>query len=114
MAPVPASAGLLHDCLRQQNQVFTEFDFGRQFRARHVSQSCFAIPGAGPTAVDFRASTPYDVHDMISMGKPLRFRRLQPGYVIYSLGRDRQDDGGKERPEQGPVSNYDETFMVDR
>jgi hypothetical protein len=47
-------------------------------------------------------------------GQPLRFRKLSPGYVIYSVGRDRHDDGGKERPEKGEAKDYDETFIVER
>jgi hypothetical protein len=30
-------------------------------------------------------------------GKPLRYKRLDPGYVVYSIGRDGDDDGGEER-----------------
>jgi hypothetical protein len=45
-------------------------------------------------------------------GKPLRFRQLESGFVIYSVGKDRQDDEGKERTESGSKQNYDETFIV--
>ena len=31
-------------------------------------------------------------------GAPLRYRRLPKGYVVYSIGRDGRDDGGKEPP----------------
>jgi hypothetical protein len=44
----------------------------------------------------------------------LRYHTLSKGYVIYSVGRDRHDDGGKERPEKGEAKDYDETFIVER
>jgi len=47
-------------------------------------------------------------------GRPLRYRRLQSGFVLYSVGADLQDDGGKERPKKGPAKDYDETFIVER
>jgi hypothetical protein len=47
-------------------------------------------------------------------GQPLRYHTLSKGYVIYSVGRDRHDDGGKERPEKGEAKDYDETFIVER
>jgi hypothetical protein len=57
--PAPAaSAGLVNDWLRQENAQWSPFDLGGQFRARFVDQSYFAVPGAGATAVDFRANTP--------------------------------------------------------
>jgi hypothetical protein len=46
--------------------------------------------------------------------QPLRFHALPTGFVVYSVGADRHDDGGKERPEKGPLTNYDETFVVER
>ena len=39
----------------------------------------------------FLAEVPVDPHD----GKPLRYRRLTDGIVIYSIGPDKIDDGGK-------------------
>jgi hypothetical protein len=40
---------------------------------------------------DFLQEVPLDPYD----GKPLRYRRLQDGVVIYSIGPDEKDDGGK-------------------
>src|SRR5262245_6903665 len=62
-APAAPSAGLVNDWLRQQNPVFDNFDLGGQFRPRYVYQTYFAVPGAGPTAVDFRANTPESEND---------------------------------------------------
>ena len=40
---------------------------------------------------DLLATVPIDPID----GKPLRFRRLADGVVIYSVGQDGRDDGGE-------------------
>lgn len=62
----------------------------------------------------FLAAEPIDPFD----GKPLRFKKLAKGYVIYSVGPDGIDDGGKERKEPPNADqkseNYDVTFIVDR
>jgi type II secretory pathway pseudopilin PulG len=34
-------------------------------------------------------------------GEPLRYRQLQPGYLIYSLGPDGTDEGGAQRAKSG-------------
>ena len=64
-SPPPASAGLVNDWLREQTRFFGPFDLGGQFRARFVDQTYFAVPGAGPTAVDFRANTPESANDFL-------------------------------------------------
>jgi hypothetical protein len=64
----------------------------------------------------FLAAVPLDPFD----GQPLRFKRLDRGYVVYSIGRDGRDDGGKEKPLRSvkmPAEQrqrYDVTFIVDR
>src|SRR5438067_13358806 len=70
-----ASVGSFNDWLRRQNPLFDDFDLGVQFRARYVYQTYFAIPGAGPTAVDLRADTPYSVNDFL-----LLRTRVHAGY----------------------------------
>jgi hypothetical protein len=51
-------------------------------------------------------------------GNELRYKRLEPGFVIYSIGDDLSDDNGKERPprnkSKGVHSNWDVTFIVER
>jgi hypothetical protein len=47
-------------------------------------------------------------------GQPLRYRRLERGYVVYSVGPDRLDNGGRERPTKGPEILFDVTFTVER
>ncbi len=46
-------------------------------------------------------------------GKPLKYKKLDPGFVIYSVGDDLSDDGGKER---GPKREkpWDITFIIER
>lgn len=47
-------------------------------------------------------------------GQPLRYHRLDQGYVVYSVGPDRTDHGGREKPETGGSSQFDVTFTVRR
>jgi hypothetical protein len=53
---------------------------------------------------------PADPYD----GKPLRFKRLSAGYVVYSIGSDGRDDGGLERNPKNPGTGSDITFIVER
>ena len=46
-------------------------------------------------------------------GSALRFRKLDRGFVIYSVGSDRKDDGGKEAG-SGGTKQTDVTFIVER
>ncbi|MCX6911634.1 MAG: hypothetical protein NT167_00995 [Verrucomicrobia bacterium] len=57
-------------------------------------------------------AVPDDPYD----GKPLRYKKLSPkGYVIYSIGRNRQDDGGTPSPAADKAGGpYDLTFAVRR
>ena len=50
-------------------------------------------------------------------GQPLRYHRLGKGYVIYSIGSDGEDNGGRERPvnvKSTDKTHYDITFTVER
>ena len=53
-------------------------------------------------------------------GQPLKFKKKSKGYVIYSVGPDLQDDGGKETPEHLTTDqrdrheHFDITFTVER
>lgn len=58
-------------------------------------------------------SVPKDPFD----GQPMRYRKLEHGYMLYSIGRDGTDDGGRERPPHSKYSDtntYDITFIVER
>jgi hypothetical protein len=50
-------------------------------------------------------------------GDDVLYRQLPKGYVVYSVGRDLVDDGGKEKPDSSKArieSTYDITFTVER
>ena len=64
-----------------------------------------------PTYLDTIPKDPFD-------GRSLRYEKLETGFVVYSVGEDRRDDGGKERLPTGKrkktPSNWDITFIVER
>lgn len=76
------------------------------------------VHGSLPEAIDSLvpehfASVPEDPLD----GMPLRYKRLDRGYVIYSVGEDRRDNGGKPRPPEDGERHYetwDVVFQVQR
>jgi hypothetical protein len=99
-SPAPApSAGLFNDWLRQQDSLFNSFDLGAQFRARFVDQTYFAVPGAGATAVDFRANTPVSDNDFL-----LLRTRVHAGYsptdwlTIFGEGQNSSSTGDSRNP----------------
>jgi len=57
-------------------------------------------------------ATPKDPFD----SKDLRYKKLEPGFVVYSIGEDGSDDGGKEKPRKTarPPAQWDVTFIVQR
>lgn len=57
-------------------------------------------------------TTPKDPFD----GKDLRYKKLETGFVVYSIGEDGNDDGGKEKPRKKvrPPAPADVTFIVQR
>jgi len=64
-----------------------------------------------PTYIDAVPEDPFD-------GRTLRYEKLETGFVVYSVGEDRRDDGGKERLPRGKgtkaPSSWDITFIVER
>lgn len=48
--------------------------------------------------------------------KELRYKKLETGFVVYSIGEDGNDDGGKERPRKPlrPSGPADVTFIIQR
>jgi len=67
--------------------------------------------GLTALAPDYLDAVPKDPFD----GQDLRFKRLEKGYVVYSIGGDCSDDGGKQRdPESNRRENWDVTFTVER
>jgi hypothetical protein len=60
---------------------------------------------------DFLPDVPMDPFDE----QPLRYRKLDRGHVVYSVGPDFTDDGGLEKPANATESTaYDITFTVER
>ena len=59
---------------------------------------------------EFLESIPLDPFD----GKELRYKKLDSGYVVYSIDEDLTDDGGQEEPKTRPqkVFNWDITFTI--
>jgi hypothetical protein len=65
-----------------------------QFRAAHGNR----YPGAlAELAPDFLPAVPVDPFD----GQPLRYRKQDAGYVLYSIGPDLKDNGGKQMTAKG-------------
>jgi len=64
-----------------------------------------------PFYLDAAPKDPFD-------GNDLRYKELEPGFVVYSIGEDLSDDGGKEKPAKttrgGKPVNWDVTFIVER
>ncbi len=62
-----------------------------------------------PTYLDAVPKDPFD-------GKDLRYKKLETGFVVYSIGEDGNDDGGKEKPRKrtDPPAPEDVTFIVQR
>ena len=78
-----------------------------RFRLAHANQLPDALDALVPAYLPAIPSDPFD-------GKPLRFKRRESGYIVYSVGPDAVDDGGLERPakykEKDPL---DLTFIVE-
>jgi len=77
-----------------------------RFRLKHGGQIPESLERITPTDLPAVPSDPFDGHS-------LRFHKLERGYVVYSIGNDRVDNGGKERV-RGSVKNTDITFIVER
>ena len=62
-----------------------------------------------PAYLDSVPTDPFDGHE-------LRYKKLDIGFVVYSIGEDLSDDAGKEKPprrtDESPT--WDETFIVER
>ncbi|MBN2588531.1 MAG: hypothetical protein JXA96_01610 [Sedimentisphaerales bacterium] len=59
---------------------------------------------------DYLDSIPLDPYD----GKEIRYKKLDRGFVVYSIGEDQIDDGGKEYPRDKSDSTYDITFIIEK
>jgi hypothetical protein len=60
-----------------------------------------------PTYLDQVPTDPFD-------DQSIRYRRTEPGYILWSIMDDGQDNGGKERDDVGKGEPYDLCFIVTR
>lgn len=66
------------------------------------------IDAIAPKFLDVIPTDPFD-------GKPLRFKKLTQGYVVYSIGKDGKDNDGKEKDNSNKSeTDYDVAFTVER
>lgn len=59
---------------------------------------------------DYLDAVPIDPFD----GQPVRYRRTEPGYVLYSIMEDGQDNGGRSRADVKSDEPHDWPFVVTR
>ncbi len=61
-----------------------------------------------PQYLEAIAKDPFD-------GEELRYKKLEQGFVVYSIGEDEIDDGGREKQGKAKAeTGYDITFIVER
>jgi len=63
-----------------------------------------------PAYLDAVPKDPFD-------GRDIRYKKLDVGFVVYSIGEDQSDDGGREKPprrEKDKGGSYDITFVIER
>jgi hypothetical protein len=76
------------------------------FRLEHEGKLPNQLESLFPT---YLATMPEDPFD----GENLRFEKLDRGFIVYSIGKDGEDNGGKEHA-RGSVEHTDITFTVER
>jgi len=107
--------------------------FARMFNIDIRNQAHFRVTQAGIAVERYRLAQgrlPQSLEELVPEymeavpadpfdGRPLKYRMLETGYVVYSIGEDSSDDGGNERGkgERGPKGKpapWDVTFIVER
>jgi len=79
-----------------------------RWRLTHNGNVPDSLAGLAP---NFLPAIPIDPFD----DQPLRYKKLARGYVVYSIGPNFTDDGGKEKPADAKdTDHYDITFTVER
>ena len=113
---------LLLNLARQFPRVIVEFDAFARLRTARAAlavQRYRLAAGQLPDTLadlvpDYLDAVPTDPFD----GNDLRYEKLGPGFVVYSIGKDFHDDGGMERlsasKTAGQSRNWDVTFIVER
>jgi hypothetical protein len=67
-------------------------------------------PGLEALVPQYLEQAPLDPFD----GKPTRYRRTTPGYILYSVNKDGQDNGGQEQNDNNRGAPCDLCFTVAR
>jgi hypothetical protein len=111
MWPIP---GGLIDTVHIDADVFARLQVARtalaieRWRLSHEKRVPDSLSELVP---DYLPSVPLDSFD----DQPLRYRKLARGYLVYSIGSDLKDDGGKEKPAGASgIEGYDITFRIER
>jgi hypothetical protein len=80
-----------------------------RWRLAHAGRAPDSLADLVP---EFAPSVPLDPFD----NHPLRYKKLPRGFLVYSIGADFTDDGGKEKTVAAEVNgeHYDITFSVER
>jgi len=79
-----------------------------RWRAAHEGRLPESLAELVPDTLPAIPEDPFDE-------QPLRYRRLPQGFLVYSIGPDFADDGGREKPaDAGESERYDITFTVER
>ena len=78
-----------------------------RFRRAHGTALPAALEALVPSYLKCVPEDPFD-------GKPLRFKARGSGYVLYSIGKDGQDNDGLERNPKTPNAPHDITFILER
>lgn len=66
-----------------------------------------ALADLVPGYLDAVPADPFD-------GKELRYKKLDTGFVVYSIGEDETDNGGKEPADKRDRKDCDVTFIIER
>ena len=80
-----------------------------RYRLAHKNALPASLDELAPRFIDLIPDDPFD-------GQPLRYTKASPkGFLIYSIGNDRKDDGGTPQPTSARTDQpYDLTFAVRR
>jgi hypothetical protein len=115
--PPKLIAGLMLPALNKAAQKFAAVEARRRSALTAIAVEKYRLEHQGrlPSDLDeliprYMERVPGDPFD----GQALRFRPLEKGFVVYSVGADRVDHQGRERPQRGLIKDYDETFFVER
>jgi len=104
----------VHGLLRMDAEVIAKLQVTRV--ALEIERWRLAHGGRAPDSLaeltpEFEPSIPLDTFD----NNPLRYKKLPQGFLIYSIGADFTDDGGKAKTsDDDHTVHYDIPFSVER